>query len=109
MYRKLEILIFNYLSVRNQGHCLNNLQIVKANKSGDFRVTHQATANRWSLSAHMVSIVARFCFCDGRTDGRTDTLSENNDHLSGRGLGGSISDNFDRAMLTEVSYFVVRG
>ena len=35
-------------------------------------MTHQATANRWSLSSHMVPVVARFCFCDGRMDGRTD-------------------------------------
>ena len=40
------------------------------NKSGDFRVTHQATANR-SLSTHMVFVIARLCFCEGRTDGRT--------------------------------------
>ena len=33
----------------------------KHNESDDFRVTHQATANRWSLSTHMVSVVAQ-CF-----------------------------------------------
>ena len=30
------------------------------NKLGDFRVTHQATANMWSLYTHMVSVVERF-------------------------------------------------
>ena len=61
------------------------VQLKKTYKSSHFRVTHQAKANRWSLSTHMVSVVVRFCFCDGRTD----TLCENNDHLFGRGLGGS--------------------
>ena len=47
----------------------NNVKVVykisattEINKSGDFRVTHQATGNRWSLSTHMVSFVARFVF-----------------------------------------------
>ena len=43
----------------------------KRDKSGDLRVTHQAPANRWSSLSCMVSVVARICFCDGRTDERT--------------------------------------
>ena len=35
----------------------NSLFHCKYNKSGDFRMTHQATANRWSLSTHKVSVV----------------------------------------------------
>ena len=60
--------------------------------SGDFRVTHQAPANRWSLFSRMVSFVAkilfyeRFYFCDGRTD----TMCKNNDHIFGPGLVGQI-------------------
>ena len=53
-------------------------------KSGDFRVTHQALANRWSLFSDMASVIARFYFCDRRTD----TMCENNDHLFGSGLVG---------------------
>ena len=34
----------------------------KKKKSGDFRVTHQAAANRWSLVSHMVSFVALILF-----------------------------------------------
>ena len=37
-----------------------------------------------SIVLFSISAVARFCFCDGRTD----TLRENNDHLFGRGLVG---------------------
>ena len=68
-------------------HAISVLTHVRSeNKSGDFRVTHQATANnRWSLFSCMVSFVARFHFV---TDGRTDTMCENNDHLFGRGLVG---------------------
>ena len=55
-------------------------------------MTHQATANRWSLFSCMVSVVAPIwfsgrCFCDGRTD----TLRDNNDHLFGHGLMGQKS------------------
>ena len=81
-------------------------------KSSEFMMTHQPIANRWSLSSHMVSVVARILFSgyqrlrcgallflwwtDGRTDGQTyvradlhtDTMRENNDHLFGRGLVG---------------------
>ena len=52
-------------------------------------MTHQAPANWWSLFSGMVSVVARNLFSehqvsvaahfDFRTDGRTDTLRENND------------------------------
>ena len=46
-------------------------------KSGEFKMTHQATANTWSLSAHMVSgVIACFCFF-----GWTGTMCENNDHI----------------------------
>ena len=62
-------------------------------------MTHQATANRWSLSSHYgvccrVYLVFRaptfalqqdFVFV---TYGRTDTMCENSDHLFGRGLVG---------------------
>ena len=73
-------------------------------------MTHQATANRWSLSASMLSIVAHilfsahFCFF-GRTDGRTDTTHKNSEHLFDSGLVGqqhssspsaSLSSNEDR-------------
>ena len=49
-------------------------------------MTHQAPANNWlSLFSRMVSVVERFCLCDGQTD----TMCENNDHLfAGRGLVG---------------------
>ena len=63
------------------------------NKSGDFRVTHQAPANRWSLFSSIVSFIARFLFF-----GRTDTMCENNDHLFGRGLVGQ-SEEKDRECL----------
>ena len=53
-------------------------------------MTHQAPANKWSLFLCMmsvvlfsgldVSVVERFCLCDGRTD----TMRENNDHLVGQ-------------------------
>ena len=70
------------------------------NKSGDFRVTHQAPVNRWSLFSRMVSFVAHILFsgpwhyrCSAflffwRTYGRTDTMCENNDHLFCPGLVG---------------------
>ena len=45
----------------------------KLNKSGDFKVTHQAQCS---------------VFCFHRADKRTDTISESNDHLYGRGLMG---------------------
>ena len=64
---------------------------------------------QWSLSTHMVSVVdcfganvsvvARFCFCDGRTD----TLCENNDHLFGRGLGGSTNNNYYTSLPVNIS------
>ena len=38
-------------------------------KSREFKMTHQVTANRWSLFSRMVSFAARFHFCDGRTYG----------------------------------------
>ena len=57
-------------------------------------MTHHAPANRWSLFSFMVSVVEHilfsgpqikrcmsFCF----SDGRTDTMRENNDHQFGRG------------------------
>ena len=31
-------------------------------KSIEFKITHQATANGWSLSSHIVSVVARILF-----------------------------------------------
>ena len=34
----------------------------KIDKSGDFKVTHQAPAKRWSLFSHMVSFVASILF-----------------------------------------------
>ena len=55
-------------------------------KYGEFKMTLQAPAYSWSLSLHMVvSVVAFFRFCDGRTD---ILSSENNDHQFGRGLVG---------------------
>ena len=68
-------------------------------KSSEFKMTHPSPANRWSLFSRMVfvvlfpgldvGVVMRFYFCDNlRTDGRTDTLCDNNDHLFGRGLVG---------------------
>ena len=50
--------------------CFHNLVEYKWNESGDFRVTHQAPANRWSLFSSMVSFVAHFHFCGGRKDVR---------------------------------------
>ena len=35
---------------------------IMINKSGEFKKTHQATANRWSLYSQMVSVVARILF-----------------------------------------------
>ena len=55
----------------------------KVNKSGEFRMTHRATAKRWSFSSHMVPFAECFCF-----SGRTDTMCENKDHLFGRGPVG---------------------
>ena len=43
------------------------------NKSGDFRVTHQAP----------FKVVVCFVFCDVHTYLSTDTMCENNDHLFG--------------------------
>ena len=41
-----------------------------------------------------VSVVARFCFSDRQTYGRTDTTCENNDHLFSRGLVGQLTSCF---------------
>ena len=41
----------------------NRLEVFKY-KSGDFRVTHQAAANWWSLFSCMVSVVARILFSE---------------------------------------------
>ena len=38
-----------------------------------------------------VSLAASFCFSDEHTDGRTDTMFENNDHLFGHGLVGQYT------------------
>ena len=46
----------------------------KSKKIREFKTTHQAPANGLSLFSR---ILARYCFCDGRTD----TTCENNDHL----------------------------
>ena len=49
----------------------------------EFKMTHQATANRWSLSSHRctfcfpgtsVIVAARFCFLDRHTDVRTPCM-----------------------------------
>ena len=59
-------------------------------KSSEFNLTHQAPANRFSLSSRMVSVEACiFGFVthvrtDRRTDGCTDTMYKNNDHLFGQ-------------------------
>ena len=69
----------------------------KSNKSGEFKMTHQATANRLSLFSSMESVIlftgpcrqrcrAFIYFCDSRTD----TMCENNDHPFGRGLVGQL-------------------
>ena len=65
----------------------------KKYKSSEFKVTHKAPANRWSLLSCLVSAVFfQTCLCDVRTCGRTyvrtDALRENYDHLFGRGLVG---------------------
>ena len=80
----------------------------KYNQSGEFKMTHQATANRLSLWCPLkrvfcfqgtnARVAAPFVFVsggrtnvqtmvrtDGQTDIRTDTMRENNDH---RGLVG---------------------
>ena len=52
----------------------------KLDKSGEFKMTHQTTANishyfhpwRPLYRVFYVSVVAYFCFLDGQTDGRTD-------------------------------------
>ena len=47
------------------------------NKSGEFKMTHQATGSHYFhvwrplYRVFYVSVVARFCFSDGRTDVRT--------------------------------------
>ena len=64
MYKVSQVITFS--------HWINNI-----NKSGEFKMTHQAIANRFSLFSRMAS---------GR--GRTDTIYENSDHLSGRGRVG---------------------
>ena len=67
-------------------------------ESGAFKMTHQATATGHYL--HMVFVVAIILipsinvsvaapFCDGRTD----TMSENNDHLFGCSLMGQKKAN----------------
>ena len=57
------------------------------NKSSELKMTHQATANTWPLTAYMVpGVVALFCFF--RPDVRTITTCENSDHLFDRGLVG---------------------
>ena len=38
-----------------------------------------------------IRVLVRFCFPDGRMDGRTVTMCENHDHLFGRGLYSSDS------------------
>ena len=53
-------------------------------------MTHQAIANRWSLSSRLGFLcIAFYVFVTyGRKDGRTDTMRETNDLLCGRGLVG---------------------
>ena len=38
-------------------------------KSSEFKLTHQASANKRSLFSRIVSVVERYYFSDGRTDG----------------------------------------
>ena len=55
---------------------------INYNKSGEFKMTHQATAIRFSLFSRLAPVVSRilrfyvivacFCFSDGQTYGRTD-------------------------------------
>ena len=68
------------------------------NKFSEFKMTRQATANRWSLSSLKVTVAARILFVNasvaaslvfGRTDGQTDIRREY-DHLFGRGLVGQL-------------------
>ena len=56
--------------------------------SGDFKVTHQVPANRWSLFQARGSLFSGRCSAFYFCDGRTDTMCENKDHLFGRGLVG---------------------
>ena len=61
------------------------------NTSCEFKMTHQATANRLALFLHMVSVVARIMLSGflGQTYVRTDTfMCEINDYPFGRGLVG---------------------
>ena len=63
------------------------------NKSGEFKMTHQAPAKWWSLFSCMMSVVTCNMFSGhqrkrwssflffGRTDVRTDTMLEKNDQL----------------------------
>ena len=47
-------------------HC--SMDSGKWNKSSEFKMTHQAPANIGShYFSRMLSVVARFCLCDGRT------------------------------------------
>ena len=69
------VLILAYFYKQDRGALVKQ----SLNRSGDFRVTHQAIANnRWSLLSRMVS------FCSTHFVLillRTDTMCENNDHL----------------------------
>ena len=76
--------------------CKNNVRTSLANLRWPTRLqpigSHYFHAWRPLYRVFYVSVVARFCFSDGQTDGRTygrtDTTCENNDHLFGRGLVG---------------------
>ena len=75
-------------------------------------MTHQATANRCSLSARIVSVAAHILFYNhqrhrcsaflffGRTHRRTDTTRENNYHLFGCILEGQYELDFHVIMLS---------
>ena len=83
-----------------------NLELI-LKQSGEFKMTHQATANRWSLSAHMVSgVAARFCYF-GRMNVRTDTMCENDDHLFGRGGSNIIHNNLFNSYYHIFSWIIV--
>ena len=70
--------------------------------SRKFKITHQATANRWSLSSYAWCLLQRdFVFLDVRTD----TTRENNDQLFGRGLVDQYVDIYFTYDVSECTVF----
>ena len=51
----------------------------------------------------MLALQRVFVFVTGRMDVRTDIMCENNDHLFGRGFGGSITANTSFASMINIS------